>query len=63
MSNKASTNDIWRALNMADRSADMNAVFNALSEKNQEIIMLVAESVKIAQEVTERAIKAREEKQ
>ena len=47
---------------MADRSADMNAVFNALSEKNQEIIMLVAESVKIAQEVTERAIKAREEK-
>lgn len=31
--------------------------------KNQEIIMLVAESVKIAQEVTERAIKAREEKQ
>lgn len=32
----------------------MQAIFNKLSEKNKDIIILVAKSVKVAQDTTER---------
>ncbi len=38
---------------MASKSTDMQAVFNELSEKNKDIVMLVAKGIKIAQEVSE----------
>lgn len=38
---------------MASRSTDMQAIFNELSERNKDIVILVAKSVKVAQEATE----------
>lgn len=34
---------------MASRSADMQAIFNELSEENKDIMILIARSMKIAQ--------------
>lgn len=38
---------------MESRDADMQAIFSELSEKNKDIIILVAKSVKVAQEAAE----------
>lgn len=38
---------------MASRNTDMQAIFNELSEKNKDIIILIAKSVKVAQEEEE----------
>ena len=38
---------------MASRNTDMQAIFSELSEKNKDIIILIAKSVKVAQEVEE----------
>lgn len=38
---------------MASRNTDMQAIFNELSEKNKDIIILIAKSVKVAQEEAE----------
>lgn len=35
---------------MKDRNEDMQTIFNELSEKNKDIVLLVAKSMKIAQE-------------
>lgn len=37
---------------MEGRSADMQAIFSKLSEKNKDIVILVAKSVKVAQDTT-----------
>lgn len=37
---------------MASRNTDMQAIFSKLSEKNKDIVILVAKSVKVAQDVT-----------
>lgn len=38
---------------MASRSVTMQAIFSELSEQNKDIIILIAKSVKVAQEVAE----------
>lgn len=38
---------------MASRNTDMQAIFSELSERNQDILILIAKSVKVAQEVAE----------
>ena len=38
---------------MASRNTEMQAIFNELSETNKDIIILIAKSVKVAQEVAE----------
>lgn len=38
---------------MASRNTDMQAIFSELSEKNKDIVILIAKSVKVAQEVSE----------
>lgn len=38
---------------MASRNTDMQAIFSELSEKNKDIVILIAKSVKVAQEVAE----------
>lgn len=38
---------------MTSKSTDMQAIFSELSEKNKDIVILVAKSVKVAQEVTD----------
>lgn len=43
---------------MANRNADMQAVFNQLSEKNKDIVILVAKGIKIAQEESEKIKKS-----
>lgn len=43
---------------MTDRCADMQAIFSKLSEKNKDIVILVAKSVKVAQNTTEQSRKA-----
>lgn len=35
---------------MGNRDTDMQAIFNELSEKNKDITILIAKSVKVAQE-------------
>jgi len=40
-------------LSMESRNTDMQAIFNELSEKNKDIVILIARSVKVAQELTE----------
>lgn len=35
---------------MKSRETDMQAVFNELSDKNKDIVILIAKSVKVAQE-------------
>lgn len=40
---------------MASRNTDMQAIFSELSEKNKDIVILIAKSVKVAQEVEELA--------
>ena len=37
---------------MADRKTDMQTIFAELSEKNKDIVILIAKSVKVAQEAT-----------
>lgn len=44
---------------MAGRNADMQAIFSKLSERNKDIIILVAKSVKVAQDTTEQPRKPR----
>ena len=39
---------------MASRSSDMQAIFSELSEKNKDIVILIAKSVKVAQETSEK---------
>ncbi|MCM1027449.1 MAG: hypothetical protein NC432_13530 [Roseburia sp.] len=38
---------------MESRNMDMKAIFNELSDTNKDIVILIAKSVKVAQEVTE----------
>ncbi len=38
---------------MESRNTDMQAIFSELSEKNKDIIILIARSVKVAQEAAE----------
>lgn len=38
---------------MTSRNTDMQAIFSRLSEKNKDIVILVAKSVKVAQDTTE----------
>lgn len=38
---------------MASRNADMQAIFSELSDKNKDIVILIAKSVKVAQEEAE----------
>ena len=40
---------------MASRNTDMQAIFSELSETNKDIIILIAKSVKVAQEVAEQS--------
>ena len=42
---------------MESRSTDMQAIFSELSEKNKDIVILIAKSVKIAQETSEKSRK------
>lgn len=42
---------------MKSKRADMQAIFNKLSEKNKDILILLARSMKVAQETTEQACK------
>lgn len=42
----------------ANRNADMQAIFNELSEANKDIMLLVARSVKVAQEAGKAAKEA-----
>lgn len=37
---------------MESRNTDMQAIFSKLSEKNKDIVILVAKSVKVAQDAT-----------
>lgn len=37
---------------MTSRDTDMQAIFSKLSEKNKDIVFLIAKSVKVAQDVT-----------
>lgn len=37
---------------MTSRNTDMQAIFSKLSEKNKDIVILVAKSVKVAQDAT-----------
>ena len=37
---------------MENRNTDMQAIFSELSEKNKDIVILIAKSVKVAQEAT-----------
>lgn len=37
---------------MASKNTDMQAIFSKLSEKNKDIVILVAKSVKVAQDTT-----------
>ena len=39
---------------MASRSSDMQAIFSELSEKNKDLVILIAKSVKVAQETSEK---------
>lgn len=43
---------------MTSKSTDMQAIFSELSEKNKDIVILVAKSVKVAQEVTDQPCKS-----
>lgn len=43
---------------MEGRSTDMQAIFNKLSEKNKDIVILVAKSIKVAQDTTEQPSKS-----
>lgn len=38
---------------MEGRNAEMEAIFSELSEKNKEIVILIAKSIKVAQEAAE----------
>lgn len=38
---------------MESRNADMQAIFSELSDQNKDIVILIARSMKIAQEVAE----------
>ncbi len=38
---------------MAGRCDDIQAIFNELSEKNKDIVILIAKSVKVAQDISE----------
>lgn len=42
---------------MESRNAEMQDIFGELSERNKDIIILIAKSVKVAQEVTEQSCK------
>lgn len=44
-------------LHMENKSADMQAIFSKLSEKNEDILILVAKSIKVAQETDNRKCK------
>ncbi len=42
---------------MTDRRMDMQAIFDGLSEENKDVMLLIARSVKYAQEVTEQSVR------
>lgn len=42
---------------MENKNIDMQAIFSELSEKNKDIVILVAKSVKVAQEAAEQSNK------
>lgn len=46
---------------MTSRSTDMQAIFSRLSEKNKDIVILVAKSVKVAQDTAEQPRKPPED--
>lgn len=41
---------------MEGRNAEMEAIFSELSEKNKEIVILIAKSIKVAQEAAEQPL-------
>lgn len=42
---------------MKSKSSDMRDIFNKLSEKNKDILILLAKSIKVAQEVERQSCK------
>ena len=42
-------------ISMESRNTDMQAIFSELSEKNKDIVILIARSMKLAQEVAEQS--------
>lgn len=40
---------------MTNKSTDMQAIFSELSEKNKDIMILIAQSIKVTQEVMEQS--------
>lgn len=40
-------------LSMESRNMDMQAIFSKLSEQNKDIVILIARSIKVAQDVAE----------
>lgn len=42
---------------MTDRKTDMQALFDKLSEKDRDIMLLIARSVQYAQKVTEQSLR------
>ena len=42
---------------MESKRVDMQAIFNKLSERNKDILILVAKSMKVAQETSEESCK------
>lgn len=48
---------------MTSRNTDMQAIFNELSESNKDIVILIARSVKVAQEVAEQPLLNRKKKE
>lgn len=48
---------------MANKNNDIQSIFNKLSEQNKDILILVATSVKVAQDINEQNTKEYLEKQ
>ena len=42
---------------MTNKNTDMQAIFSELSEKNKDIMILIAQSIKVTQEVMEQSTK------
>lgn len=45
---------------MKSRNIDMQAIFSELSEKNKDMVILIAKSVKFVQETNEQSSKSKE---
>ena len=49
--------DILGGVLMESRSTDMQTIFSGLSEKNKEIVILIAKSMKVAQDIKQQSCK------